>query len=323
MKSTTLLGINPITRLSILILICFVFCYTSLSAQQNLATKLGFVSDAKLLIIHADDLGVSHSENIASIEAMKNGMVNSGSIMMPTPWVLEIAAYAQNHKETHDLGLHLVLTSEWKHYRWRPIATKEEVPSLIDEHGYFHASCSDTLDIKEVEIELRAQIEMAYAMGIEPTHLDSHMGCLLWTNQEIFKVYVKLANEYNLPCLIDASFSSLFDSEVEFKTFLKSENQQVVVNQNLTISEADYAKGSEDYYSNVLKSLKPGLSQLLIHTGFDNEEMRGMTVDHPEWGSKWRQSDFDFFTSDKCKSILNEENIILVTWRDIKKALQK
>lgn len=308
---------------SVIVLICLVFVCAKLSAQENIATKMGFAADAKLLIIHADDLGVSHSENMASIKAMETGSVNSGSIMMPTPWVLEIAEYAQNHKDTHDLGLHLVLTSEWKNYRWRPIASKESVPSLINEHGYFHASCTDTVNIKEVEVELRAQIELAYAMGIEPTHLDSHMGCLLWTSQEIFKVYVKLANAYNLPCLIDASFSSLFASESEFYEFLKSENQQVIINQNFTISEAEYAKGPEAYYINVLKSLQPGVSQLLIHPGYDNEEMRGMTVDHPEWGATWRQIDFDFFMSEKCEAILKAENIILVSWRDIKKALKK
>jgi len=294
----------------------------SLIGQENLATNLGYSSDAKLLIIHADDLGVSHSENKASIKAMEAGMVNSGSIMMPSPWVLEMAEYAQKNKDSHDLGLHLVLTSEWKHYKWRPIASKEDVPSLINEHGYFHAGCEDSVDVKEVELELRAQIEMAYAMGINPTHLDSHMGCLLWTNQEIFKVYVKLANAYDLPCLIDASFASLFASESEFNAFLKSENVQVVINQSFTISETEYAKGPSDYYNHVLKSLKPGLSQLLIHTAYDTEEMRGIAVDHPEWGSKWRQSDFDFFTSDECKRILKEENIILVSWRDIKKALK-
>jgi len=299
------------------------FISNTISGQENLATKLGYDANAKLLIIHADDLGVSHSENIASIKAMESGSVNSGSIMMPTPWVLEIAEYAQNHKDTHDLGLHLVLTSEWKNYRWRPVSSKEMVPSLINEHGYFHAGCTDTVNVKEVEVELRAQIELAYAMGIEPTHLDSHMGCLLWTNQEIFKVYVKLANAYNLPCLIESSFSNLFASESEFNEFLKSENQEVIINQNFTISEAEYANGSESYYINVLKSLKPGLSQLLIHPGYDNEEMRGMTVDHPEWGSTWRQVDFDFFMSEKCETILKDENIILVNWRDIKKTLKK
>jgi len=323
MRPTILLNIRFNNSLSVIIIACFTFLNVSLAAQENLATKLGYASDAKLLIIHADDLGVSHSENLASIKAMESGSVNSGSIMMPTPWVLEMAAYAQNHKDTHDLGLHLVLTSEWKNYRWRPISSKETVPSLIDDHGYFHANCTDKVNAKEVEIELRAQIEMAYAMGISPTHLDSHMGCLLWTSQEVFKVYIKLANAYGLPCLIDASFSSLFASENEFYAFLKSENQRVIVNQNLTISEADYAAGAAMYYINALKSLQPGLSQLLIHTGYNNQEMQGMTIDHPSWGSKWRQTDFDFFTSERCKAILKEENIILVTWREIKKALDK
>jgi len=98
---------------------------TVLFSQENVATKLGYPEDSKLLIIHADDLGVSHSENMASIEAIENGSVNSASVMMPTPWVLEVANYAKSNPATHDFGLHLVLSSEWKNYKWGPVSSKD------------------------------------------------------------------------------------------------------------------------------------------------------------------------------------------------------
>jgi len=284
-----------------------------LFSQENVATKLGYPEDSKLLIIHADDLGVSHSENIASIEAIENGSVNSASVMMPTPWVLEVANYAKSNPTTHDFGLHLVLSSEWKNYKWGPVSSKDKVPSLVTEHGYFHEACVPDLNLEEVETELKAQVARAYAMGLEPTHLDSHMGCLFQT-PELIEIYFKVGQLYNLPVMAFKEIpQELRDSyDVKF-----------TVDSLITISPEEYAKGPEAYYSNVIKNLQPGLSLLLIHTAYDNEEMKGMNIDHTDWGNEWRQKDFDFFTSEMCKQLLKEEDIKLVTYRQLKEAFFK
>ena len=280
-----------------------------MNAQENIATKLGYPANTKLLIIHADDLGVSHSENIASIEAIEHGSVNSASVMMPTPWVLEVAEYAKKNVGSHDIGLHLVLSSEWKNYKWGPVSSIDQVPTLISDHGYFHAGCVPSLNIEEVETELRAQIDRAYAMGIDPTHLDSHMGCLFQTI-ELIEVYLKMGQAYNLPVLVNNQVP---------EALLKKYGVKIVVDEIMTINPEQYAKGVEQYYLNAIKNLKPGLSTFLIHTAYDNEEMKGMNIDHPDWGNEWRQKDFDFFTSNACKEILQKENIQLVTWRQLRK----
>ncbi len=143
---------------------------------KTIAEKLGYRADAKLLIIHADDLGVSHSENMASIYAMENGAVNSASIMVPCPWFPEIAEYAKKN-QTLDLGLHLTLTSEWDFYKWGPVSSKDAVLSLVNSNGYFFSSV-DSLSMfakpLEVELELRNQINKAKKTGIDITHLDTH-----------------------------------------------------------------------------------------------------------------------------------------------------
>lgn len=304
---STKIGLNK----ALLILLAFLFFASfSLHAQNNMATKLGYPADARLLIIHSDDLGVAHSENIASIEAIENGSVNSASVMMPTPWVLEVANYAKEHPDTHDFGLHLVLTSEWKNYRWGPVSSTDQVPSLIDDHGYFIADCTSTVNIDEAELELKAQIDRAYAMGLVPTHLDSHMGCLL-QSPELMELYLKLGQEYKLPVLATKELPADLLEKYEVKAVLADA---------LTIMPDQYAKGPEAYYVNAIKNLKPGVSTLLIHTAYDNEEMKGMNIDHPDWGNQWRQKDFDFFTSQACKNLLKTENIKLVTWRQIKDA---
>ena len=306
-----------------LILIFLLFSIKSIAQetnQQSIAERLGYDKDAKLLIIHADDIGLSSSENIASFNAIDSGSVNSGSVMMPSPWVLQVAEYARLNKDKHDLGLHLVLTSEWMYYKMSPIASKNKVPSLITDYGYFHDKCSKKMELDEIEIELRAQIELAYKMGINPTHIDTHIGCLHWMNKEIFEIYLKLSHEYKLPCLVDSSFSALFSDRNEFERLLEKYNV-IPLDYRLTISIKEYEKDPNAYYINSLKTLNSGLSIFQIHTAFDNDEMKYMTANKSYWGSEWRQIDYDFFTSDTCKKILEEEDIILTNWREISKVV--
>src|SRR6266481_1052966 len=152
----------------------------SQAETKTLVERLGYPRDAKLLIVHADDLGMAHSINTASIKGLESGLVSSASIMIPCPWLPEIAAYARAHPEA-DLGLHLTLTSEWSLYRWGPVLGKDRVPSLLDSSGYLYHledEAASHMDAKEAEAEIRAQIARAKALGIQPTHLDSHMGTL-------------------------------------------------------------------------------------------------------------------------------------------------
>ena len=298
---------------SILILV-FLFVGTNsfLFSQENIATKLGYPVNSKLLIIHADDLGLSHSENIASIEAIENGSVISASIMMPTPWALEAVNYAKKHPDTHDFGLHLTLSSEWKYYKWGPVSSKDKVTSLVNEHGYFHEDCKTNLNLTEVETELKAQIDRAYAMGLEPTHLDMHMGCLVQTS-ELFEIYIKMGQLYNLPVLMTKSLPQEWRDKYDVKFVMDF----------YSMSPEEYTQGVEVHYTNIIKNLKPGLAFLSIHTAYDDEEMKGMNIDHPEWGNEWRQKDFDFFTSKACKQLLEEEDIKLVTFRQLKEVFYK
>src|SRR5437016_9971288 len=147
---------------------------------KTVAERLGYPPDAKLLIVHADDLAVAHSVDAASFDALDKNAVTSASVMVPCPWLNEVAAYARGHASA-DLGLHLTLTSEWKTYRWGPVESRDKVPSLLDPSGYLWPDTPQavgTLKADEAEREIRAQIERANALGIHPTHLDSHMGAL-------------------------------------------------------------------------------------------------------------------------------------------------
>lgn len=289
------------------------------TTAQNLAQKLGYPEDAKLLIIHADDLGVAHSENQASILGMKVGMVNSASIMMPTPWVSEIAAYAQAHPEA-DLGLHLTLTSEWEYMKWSPVAPLGDVPSLVDSLGYFYDNCLEfgqKAKLEEAKQELKAQVERAYKMGIRPTHLDTHMGCLVFNSPDLFEAYLQLGRDYQLPVMLGRFFMQA--APQAFKD--KVTKQDVIIDRVLGATPADFESGMAASYEKTLRELDAGVHVMLVHLAFNDAEMQALSINHPNWGAKWRQEDFDFFTSKTCEQILKEENIQLITWRQIKELM--
>jgi len=287
--------------------------------QKTLQERLGYPKDSKLLILHADDLGMSHSENAATIFAMEHGSVNSASIMVPCPWFSEIAAYARSHPAT-DLGLHLTLTSEWNYLKWGPVASSSDVPGLVNKNGFLFSSVDSvhrSAKAEEVETELRAQIEKAKRFGIDVTHLDSHMGTL-FGRTDYLKVLIKLGREYKLPVMLSKpGFRIAFNVNLDTMTTEKD----VLLDMIYTASPADYKKGMENYYTGVLKSLQPGVSILIFHVGYDDSEMKAATIDHADWGAEWRQADFNFFTSETCKTLLKENNIHLITWREIRDKL--
>ena len=283
----------------------------------SIQERLGYPADTKLLIIHADDIGVSHSENIASIHAMENGSVNSGSMMVPCPWFPEIAAYAAEHPES-DFGLHLTITSEWKYFKWGPISPITEVPGLLTDFNHFYRSRKDVKSnatAEEIEKELRSQIELALKYGIDITHLDSHM-FTLYLKAEYLEVYKKLGREYKLPILLNAEYLTLFGLDAD-----KHINEDIVVDKVYMAYSPDYEQGMANYYTESIQSMQPGLNIILLHAAYNNEEMRGVTSNHPGYGAEWRQQDFNFFTSDACKKVVAEENIQLITWREIKDKL--
>ncbi len=300
----------------LIFLLCSAVC-TVFAQAKNVAERLGYSKEDKLLIIHADDLGVSHSENMASIRAMEEGSVNSASIMVPCPWFPEIANYARSHPEM-DFGLHLTLTSEWKYFKWGPTASKDAVASLINNEGYFYdlvPKVAEHADPLQVEIELRHQVKKALEAGINVTHLDTHMGTLFAT-PDFAKAYIRIGKEFRLPILMTVQSDEIPPEYSEVFEMLN--NNDVAVDRVLTALPQDFTNGMEEFYSKTLNELQPGLNCLLIHTAYNNEEMKAVTIDHPEWGAAWRQADFDFFASEQCKSLLEANNIKLVTWREIR-----
>jgi predicted glycoside hydrolase/deacetylase ChbG (UPF0249 family) len=290
---------------------------SSLPAQsKTIAERLGHPADSKLLILHADDLGAAHSIDVASFAGLENGAVTSASIMVPTPWIAEVATYARAHPNA-DLGLHLTLTSEWETYRWGSVESADKVSSLLDSAGTFPSDekfVAANAKPAEVEREIRAQISRAMSMGIRPTHLDSHMGSL-FTTPALIATYVKVAHEYHLPFLAIKG-SALAAPEAGVMP------RDVVLDALVIAGENVPRDQWKQFYLDAINNLKPGLTEIIVHLGHDDAELQAVMVNHEPYGATWRQHDYDVMTSPEFKKALKDNHVILVTWRELQKLVQ-
>lgn len=314
--------------LPVLSLMLVLLCVCVARAQQRegaavevkpLAARLGYPADAKLLIVHADDVGVAHSVNAATFKAFESGLVTSASIMVPCAWLPEVAAYARTHADA-DLGLHLTLTSEWATYRWGGVIGRERAPTLYASDGYFYPTEMDAAShasVQEAEAEVRAQIERARAFGIKPTHLDAHMRTL-YSTRTLFEMLLRVGREEGLPVMVSRGW---FEEAPFLPAALGAEG--VALDRIETITPAVKPEGWAQFYRDFVKSLQPGVTELIIHLAYDDEEMRAVTREHPDWGSAWRQRDFDFTTSEEFRRLLAENNVKLITWREVGKLVSK
>jgi chitin disaccharide deacetylase len=286
---------------------------------MSVQERLGYPAGTRLLILHADDFGMNHSVNRAISEALENHWITSASILVPCPWFLEAAAYAKAHPDA-DLGIHQALNSEWASLRWGPVASNDKVPSLLDSQGYFPL---DTPEVAkkaksdEVETELRAQIDRAQKFGVHITHLDTHMTAEFQT-PTLFSIYQKLGEDFRLPIL-----AARTGSEHAVPAFARMPGDHILVDRVIEVSPGIEPRLWAAWYEKQLAPLGPGVYEVILHLAYDDDEMRGATFDHPDWGAAWRQRDLDMVKSPEFQKFLKDQGFILVGWKVLAKALPK
>jgi chitin disaccharide deacetylase len=305
---------------------CFILCAVvftgSVAAQhkESIPELLGYPANTKLLIIHADDMGLSNSTNLAVIKAFASGSITSGSVMVPCPWAPEIAAYVKAHPGL-DVGIHFTLNAEWKYYKCGGVLPSCDIKSLVDKEGNFFPTVQQVAFFakpEDVEKELRAQIDRAIAMGIKPTHLDSHMGSM-YVSPAVFRTAMRVAGEYQLPVSLPLN---LVKTAAPF--LLNEITPDMVGVDNFLMLDGNALGGDWNVlYAGLVNSLIPGLNEIVVHLSYDNDEMKAITVEHDDYGSAWRQRDLDLVTSEAFKKLLKDNQVQLVTWKQIQEAIYK
>ncbi|MFO7973910.1 MAG: polysaccharide deacetylase family protein [Candidatus Hydrogenedentota bacterium] len=295
-------------------------------AEPTYGERLGWGPEDRILIFHNDDAGMSHESNLGTIEGFEKGLLTSASTMMPCSWAPEWAAYLKEHPEI-DNGIHLTMTSEWKHYRWGPVAGRNAVPGLVDSEGYLPHEVPDvvaTATADEIETEIRAQIALAEKLGMPITHLDSHMGTLFYV-PEYFERYVKIGIEKQIPILIISGYEVEDQRQQALAERLQKASKNVweaglPVLDHLMTSTADTSDPDvmiEALIDN-LRNLKPGITQIILHATRPGENFSAISSS----GGK-REAELEMVLSDKVREVIEEEGIILTTYKELMKRRQE
>jgi len=255
--------------------------------------------DLAYLIIRTDDVGMSHSVNMAVKRLIDTGLPLSVSVMFACPWYQEAVEILRQHP-TVSVGIHLTLNSEWKHYRWGPVAGREAVPTLVDPDGYFFPS-ADALyqngpNLREIEREFRAQITRALQSGLKIDYVDYHMGTAT-RYPEFRELTERLAREYAL------GMSEYFGEAIDAPQYWAPPQRKA------------------DSLVALIDRLQPGVSVVITHVGIDDPELAAlvdMNTDQPLPDmSKNRQGELDALTSHRFTDALKARSVSLLTYREL------
>jgi predicted glycoside hydrolase/deacetylase ChbG (UPF0249 family) len=271
---------------------------THVLGQADATARAG-TSEQVYLIIRSDDAGMSHSVNMALERLIESGLPVSVSVMFPTPWYQETVEILKRHPSVA-VGIHLTLNSEWKNYRWGPVSGRSAVPTLVDTEGYFFQSAEalhrNRPDLREIEAELRAQIERALRSGLKIDYVDYHMGTAV-SYPEFREVTERLAREFRL------GMSGYFGESMGGPQYWAP------------------PRSKADSLVALIDRLRPGFNVVVTHVGIDDAEL-GALVDMntanplPEM-SKNRQGELDALTSQRFREAVNARNVRLITYRQL------
>lgn len=289
-------------------------------AQQTWAQRLGFPGGKKVLILYADQAGLTYETSVAAEAALKKKQVQSAGVMLPAPWGLDFAQRADD-LEKHDIGLSLTLTSEYSNYRWKPILPSGEVPSLIDSDSYLwrtltQLTASATSD--DADREVQAQIQRAKAAGFDPSHLTPHMGALVW-RPDLMAVYLGAAHKHWIPAIV-VELTPQRMAEFQERGYPVSEHlAQMIAKYPLPkLDELKFSPTADKYEAKLdalvktIQSLPPGLTQINFRPAVDGGGLKRIDI-------HWQQRlwDAQLLSDPKLQEFFQKEGVIFTNWKEI------
>ena len=291
-----------------------------------LLKKLGYADDDRVVIFHADDVGMCQ----ASVEVFRDlvgfGLLSSGATMVPCSWFPAVAAFCRE-QPTVDLGVHLTLTSEWDTYRWGPISTGDTSSGMMDEEGYFYRTSDEAKehgDPAAVQVEIETQIERALAAGVDVTHIDGHMGAIL--HPKYLSFYLQAAAGRQIPAMFfrwgEARLRERVKDEATIKMVLEMvktlEAQEALLVDNLVgMPLHEVADDRIEQAKAKIAELPPGLTHFVMHPAKDTPELRAIA---PDW--RGRVGDYEAFCSEALGDFVRQEGIQVIGYRVLRDLLR-
>jgi predicted glycoside hydrolase/deacetylase ChbG (UPF0249 family) len=279
---------------------------------KSTAERLGYAADARVMIINADDFGMCHDQNEGVMQGLTRGLFTSSTILVTCPWFEEAAEFARSNQQA-DLGVHLTLTAEWDRYKWGPVLGRNAVPSLCNDHGYLWQTVEEVYqhdNLDEVEVELRAQIEKARGAGIDVTHLDSHMGPL-HLRADYHEIYNRLASEYRVP--IRLASRRQMRAQGWTAVLDQLDGLGIVTPDHLVFYGPSSVDETEKYWTNLIRTLKPGVTEILCHPALARDEIKSCARDAFQ-----READFRYFTSEQTRKLIKDAGVTLTGFRQLR-----
>jgi predicted glycoside hydrolase/deacetylase ChbG (UPF0249 family) len=289
--------------------------------KLNNAEKLGFPAGSKVIILHCDDAGMCEEANIAVKHYFETGDIRSAAVMVPCANAMEMIEWAKT-QDSPDIGVHLTHTSEWKTWRWGPVADPAKVPGLIDPEGMMWHSVPEVVThatAEEIETEVRAQIDKVIAAGFRPSHIDTHMGTM-YGSPEYVKVFLKIAEEYGIPAnAIDLSDEKVADFFRKSGYPLTPEVVDMLAGYSLprldffsSVPDGDSYENKRDNFFHLVNSLNPGLTEIIFHPSVETENLKTIT-------GSWQQRIWEaqLFSDPVVKKFFEDNGIIITNWREV------
>ena len=287
--------------------------------------KLGYSDNDRLVIIHTDDIGMCH----ASVQAFKDlwefGTITSGAVMVPCPWFPAVAQICRENPEM-DMGVHATLNAEWDSYRWSPLSTRDQASGLLDADGYFnqwHQAVYDNAKPEAVAMEVNTQIERALAAGIDVTHVDSHMGTIM--NPLFIQSYIQAAASRLLPNMLPRLDSKGIDmmgvgdeERVAYTQIMQQlETMGVPMMDGIFALPLEHDRDHLGIAKKLFSEVPVGITHFILHPSIDTLELRSIC---PDWPA--RVANYNTFMSDELKQFLEQEDIKLIGYRQIRTAMR-
>jgi len=294
--------------------------------KTALIEKLGFETTDKVVIFHIDDVGFSHSSNLATFECLDFGVASCGSVIVPAPWFLEAASICKK-QPSYDMGVHLTLTCEYDLYRWRALSSVDPKTGLLDSERSLWRTAEEAIakvNPQAAEIEMRAQVQTALDSGIDVTHIDTHMGTVM--DPKFLPSYLKIAREFKVAAFLPRvskedleknGFGHLVD--VFLKIFEKLEKSGTPILDYMIIDTMGDSPDKTDYYCKRFSEIKPGITHFLFHAAKMSTELNAIV---PET-AQWRDLDYQAFTDPKIKDCIEKYNLKIIGYREIRDMVRK